>query len=380
MDSNKKQKIAIFSTFYPFRGGIAQFSSSLYRSLEKKSVIKAFTFKRQYPNFLFPGKTQFVTEKDNADKIDSVRILDSINPLTYFKTAKQINKTIPDIYISNYWMSFFGPALGIVSRFLNKKAKQIAVIHNAIPHEKKFFDTPFTKFFLKKTDGFVVMSDAVLNDLLKLKPDAKYIRIDHPVYNHFGEKTNQLKALEKLKLDPTKKTLLFFGFIRSYKGLDVLLKSFEKLDDSYQLIIAGEIYGSFENYQQLINENPNKHNIHLFTDYIDDKDVTFYFSAADVCILPYKSATQSGITAISNHFTLPVIATDVGGLKETVKHLKTGLIVDKVDPEHLKLAIEEYFNQNLKEQFTKAISEENALNSWDNFAEKLIEFSKTIDK
>lgn len=379
MDSNKK-KIAIFSTFYPFRGGIAQFSSSLYRSLEKNHSVKAFTFKRQYPNFLFPGKTQFVTEKDNADKIDAVRVLDSITPLTYFKTAQQINNSKPDVYISNYWMSFFGPALGVIARFLTKNIKQIAVIHNAIPHEKKFFDTPFSKFFLNKTDGFVVMSDAVLNDLLKLKPDAKYIRIDHPVYNHFEEKTNQLNALEKLKLDPTKKTLLFFGFIRSYKGLDILLKAFEKLDDSYQLIVAGEIYGSFENYQQLINENPNNQNIHLFTDYIDDKDVTLYFSAADVCILPYKSATQSGITAISNHFTLPVIATDVGGLKETVKHLKTGLIVDKVDPEFLKLAIEKYFNQNMKHQFSNAIEEENKLKSWDNFTEKLIEFSKTIGK
>jgi glycosyltransferase involved in cell wall biosynthesis len=277
-------------------------------------------------------------------------------------------------------MSFFGPALGVIARFLTKNIKQIAVIHNAIPHEKKFFDSPFTKFFLNKTDGFVVMSDAVLNDLLKLKPTAKYIRIDHPVYSHFGEKTNQLNAIEKLKLDPIKKTLLFFGFIRSYKGLDVLLKSFEQLDDSYQLIVAGEIYGSFENYQQLINGNPNNQNIHLFTDYIDDKDVTLYFSAADVCILPYKSATQSGITAISNHFALPVIATDVGGLKETVKHLKTGLIVDKVDPEFLKLAIEEYFNQNMKHQFSKAIEDENKLKSWDNFTEKLIEFSKTIGK
>ena len=371
-------KVSVFSTFYPFRGGIAQFSSSLFRSLEKLSSVKATTFKRQYPNFLFPGKTQFVTDEDQVDKITAERVLDSINPLTYYKTAKNINEQKPDLYISNYWMTFFGPALGIISRLLNKNIKQIAILHNVTPHEKKFFDKPFTSFFLKKTDGFVVMSDSVLKDLLTLKPNAKYIRIDHPVYNHFGEKIEQEKAISQLKLDQNKKTLLFFGFIRGYKGLDLLLKAFELLDNSYQLIIAGEVYGDFNKYQELIDISKKGNDIHLFTDYISDEEVPLFFSASDVCILPYKSATQSGITAISNHFCLPIIATDVGGLKETIHHKETGLIVNKVDEAEISLSIKEYFENNYKSEFSEKISIQNKTNSWDNFAKKLLEFSKSI--
>jgi glycosyltransferase involved in cell wall biosynthesis len=371
-------KISIFSTFYPYRGGIAQFSSLLFRSLEKKSTIKAITFKRQYPNFLFPGKTQLVTKEDKVDKINAKRTLDSINPITYYKTAREINKQKPDLYVSNYWMTFFGPALGIISRLLNKKIKQIAVLHNVTPHEKKFFDKPFTKYFLKKTDGFIVMSDNVLKDLLHLKPEAKFIRIGHPVYHHFGEKIEQEKAIKKLKLDPTKKTLLFFGFIREYKGLDLLLKAFELLDNDYQLLIGGEIYGDFSKYQELIDTSRKKEDIHLFTDYISDSEVPYFFSASDVCILPYKSATQSGITAISNHFCLPIIATDVGGLKETIQDKATGLIVKKVNEKDISIAIKNYFQEGYKNQFSQKIADQNKINSWDNFAEKLLHFASSI--
>lgn len=371
-------KISIFSAFYPYRGGIAQFSASLYRSLQKKNTVKAFTFKRQYPNFLFPGKTQFVTEKDKADKIDSIRVLDFMNPFSYYKTAKIINKEKSDLYISNYWMTFFGPAMGIIARRIKKRTKQISILHNVIPHEKRFFDKGLTQFFVKKTDGFVVMSDAVLNDLLLLKPDAKYIRIDHPVYNHFGNKKDQKEALSILKLSPHKKTLLFFGIIRDYKGLDLLIQAMNYLDNTYQLIIAGEVYGSFEKYQALIDLNKNKEYIHLYNHYISDDEVFLYFSASDVCVLPYKSATQSGITAISNHFEIPIIATNVGGLKETIKHLETGLIVEKPDSEEISTAIQNYFSLNCKEKFSNTISKENENKSWDNFTEKLIEFSKTL--
>jgi len=371
-------KISIFSAFYPFRGGISQFSALLYRSLEKKNDVKAFTFKRQYPNFLFPGQTQLVTENDIADKIPAERILDSINPISFIAAALKIKNQKSDLYISNYWMTFFGPAMGIISRVLNKKTTQIAILHNVIPHEKRFFDMPFNKFFLKQTDGFVVMSDAVLTDLISLKPNAKYIRIDHPVYTHFGDKLDQNDALNKLKIPTTKNTLLFFGLIRDYKGLDVLIHAMSQLDDSFQLIIAGEVYGSFDNYQQIIDESKLNERIHIYNHYISDADVSLYFSAADVCLLPYKSATQSGITAISNHFTLPIIATDVGGLKETIHHLKTGLIVSKPDATLLANSIKEYFSTNCKNQFSKNIAIENKEKSWDNFTEKLIGFSMSL--
>ncbi len=371
-------KISLFSTFYPFRGGIAQFSALLYRSLQKNHTVNTITFKRQYPNFLFPGQTQYVTEKDNADKIESHQLLDSMNPFSYIKTGRFINKQKPDLYISNYWMTFFGPAMGVIARTLQKNIIQISILHNVTPHEKRFFDQPFNRFFLSRTHGFVVMSDAVLKDLLTLKPNAKYLRLNHPVYNHFGKKMDQKSAQEQLKLDSAKKTLLFFGIIRDYKGLDLLIQAMNLLDDSYQLIIAGETYGSFEKYQLLIDQSTAKERIYLFNHYISDNEVPLYFSAADVCILPYKSATQSGITAISHHFTLPIIATDVGGLKESIHHLETGMIVERPDSNLIQQAIESYFGSDSKHLYSTKIEEENTQHSWDNFTQKLIEFSATL--
>lgn len=371
-------KIAFLSTFYPFRGGIAQFNALMYRTFEKKHSVKAVTFKRQYPNFLFPGETQYVTKDDNADEIPAKELLDSINPLTYVSTSKAIKAYQPDILITKYWMTFFGPSLGYVCKSLKNTAKRISILDNVIPHEKRFFDGFCNNYFLKNNDGFIVMSDAVLKDLLSIVPDAKYLRVNHPVYNHFPAKIERTEAQQALKLDPTKKTLLFFGFIRDYKGLDLLIQAMDHLDENFQLIIAGEVYGSFEKYQQLIDASNYKNNIHLFNQYIGDDEVTIYFSAADVCILPYKSATQSGITSIANHYDLPIIATNVGGLKETIHHLKTGIIVEEPEIEQISNAITNYFNNDYQKEFSIEIKKEKAENSWENFCEKIIEFSKTL--
>ena len=371
-------KIAFLSTFFPFRGGIAQFNALLYRALEKENTIKAFTFKRQYPEFLFPGETQFVTPEDKVDEIPAIRVLDSINPLTYILSARKVKEFEPDIIITKYWMTFFGPSLGYVCKKLNRKAKRISVLDNVIPHEKRFFDGFCNRYFLNNNDGFIVMSDAVLNDLISIKPEAKYLRVNHPVYDHFPALINQDEAQKQLGLDPSKKTILFFGFIRDYKGLDLLIQAMEDLDESYQLVIAGEVYGSFEKYQLLVNQSKAKNRISLFNKYIGDDDVAIYFSASDVCVLPYKSATQSGITSISNHYNLPIIATNVGGLKETIHHEKTGLIVDVADSKEIARTINHYFNHDYKSVFAQNIAIEKAENSWENFGKKLIEFSKTL--
>lgn len=370
-------KIALLSTFYPYRGGIAQFSAKLFRALEDENEVKAYTFKRQYPSVLFPGKTQFVEPGDNADPVPALRVLDSTNPLSFSKTAKEINKFDPDVLISQYWMTFFGPAIGSVHKKV-KGAKKVSIIHNMIPHEKRFFDKPANKHFLKYNDGFVVLSKAVRDDLLSLKPDAKYLLVDHPVYDQFGDRLERNTALEKLKLDPKKKYLLFFGFIREYKGLDLLLQSLSQLDVSYEVIITGEVYGSFEKYQQIIDQNNLADRVHIYNDYIPDEEVTLYFSAADVCMLPYKGATQSGITAVSHHFEVPIIATDVGGLKETIRHGETGLIVDSPEPALIGEAINQYFDENLKDHFSNNIKIEKAQRSWPNFARQVIEFVKTL--
>jgi glycosyltransferase involved in cell wall biosynthesis len=371
-------KIAFLSTFYPFRGGIAQFNALMYRAFEKEHTVKAFTFKRQYPDFLFPGETQYVTKEDIADEIPSVEVLDSINPITFLSTAQKVKQFAPDIFITKYWMTFFGPSLGFVAKKLNKKAKRISVLDNVIPHEKRFFDGFCNRYFLKHNDGFIVMSDAVLKDLLSIKPDAKYIRVNHPVYNHFPAPIPQETAQRTLNLDPTKKTILFFGFIRAYKGLDLLIQAMDLLDNSYQLIIAGEVYGSFDTYQELIDNSTAKSRIALYNQYIGDNEVSDYFSAADVCVLPYKSATQSGITSIANHYNLPIIATNVGGLKETIHHLKTGLIVDKPEVSQIADSIKTYFDGNFKVNFASEIEKEKLENSWENFVAKIITFSKEL--
>lgn len=371
-------RIAFLSTFYPYRGGIAQFNASLFRALEKKHTVKAFTFTRQYPEILFPGKTQMVENDETADRIPALRVLDSVNPFSYWQTAKKINAFQPDLLIMKYWMSFLSPALGTAASLVKKNTKVITVLDNVIPHEKKFFDNAFTKYFLNRNHGFVAMSDAVMNDLLLLKPEAKYVRMDHPLYDHFGDPAGREEACAALKIDPSKKNLLFFGFIRDYKGLDLLIEAFNRLDSSYNLIIAGECYGSFEKYRIMIDNSPIKQNIYTFTDYIPDNKVPLFFGAADVIVLPYKSATQSGITSIAYHFGVPVIATDVGGLKETIIHESTGLIVPEAQSSLIADSVKLYFDKTMAAKMKHDIIQLKERLSWDTFAEGIINLGSSL--
>lgn len=371
--------IAYLSTFYPYRGGIAQFNASLYRALEKEHQIKAFTFTRQYPEFLFPGKTQMVTEKDNADKIPAERLLDTVNPLTLGATAKAIKNIEPDILLMKYWMPFFAPSLGAVAGKMEKTTKRIAILDNVIPHEKHFYDIPLTKYFLNRCDGFVVMSESVKKDLLSLKPDAKYILHQHPYYDHFGNKEEITAARQKLNIGKDQKVLLFFGFIRGYKGLDILLEAFKNAPSDYTLVIAGEPYEDFEKYQPALDAlKAQGKNIVDLIRYIDDNEVPTLFSASDVCVLSYKSATQSGIASIAMHFDLPMIVTNVGGLPEEVENGKTGMITEEVAAVAVWKSVEQYFQGNLKSTFQQNIAATKQQRSWKNLADKVVEFSKTI--
>lgn len=372
-------KIAYLSTFYPFRGGIAQFNALLTNAFKELGhEVIPYTFKRQYPDILFPGNTQYVTENDIAEKVDSVPVLDTVNPFSYYATARKIKNFNPDILIMKYWMSFFAPSLGTIAGKMNKNTKVITVLDNVIPHERKFFDIPFTKYFLNRNTGFITMSEAVKKDLLLLKPDAKFLMNPHPIYNHFGKRIKKEEARTKLGLDPNKRTLLFFGFIRDYKGLDLLIESFANADTSYQLLIAGESYGSFDKYQELIDKNPNSSNIHTHIRYIDDNEVPLFFSAADTLILPYKSATQSGISGIALHFKLPQIVTNVGGLVEYVSHGKTGLIVPEILPNAIFESVKKFYTQNLEQEFINNMSKENERYSWKTLASNILEFSDKI--
>ena len=373
-------KICFLSTFYPYRGGIAQFNALLYRQLEKDNEVNAITFKRQYPSILFPGKTQFVTSDDVADPIPSQRWLDTINPVSYINTARKIRNLKPDIVLTKYWMTFFAPSLGFVLSRQSRFTKRVAILDNVIPHERRFFDHAFNRYFLNRNDAFIAMTEKVKADLLSYLPDAKCLVIPHPVYNQFGPRLNREEALDALGLNQLKdkKILLFFGIIRDYKGLDVLLETLAKLDESYHLIIAGEAYGDFVKYTRMMDQLRISDRCHVFERYIDDHEVPHFFSASDVCMLTYKSATQSGISGISQHFELPTSATNVGGLAESIIPGETGYVVANVDPIEISKTIEKYFLENKKETFRGNIGLENKANSWESFSKTLLDFIDTI--
>ena len=375
-------KIAILSCFYPYRGGISQFNACLFEELSKRHDVKAFNFSRQYPELLFPGKTQYVTGSDTAGRIPNEAVLDTANPITYIQAARRIHEWGPDVLIVRYWMSWFGPSLGYVCRRLRKSCKVVGILDNVIPHEPRFFDTPLTKYFLSGLDGCVTLCQAVAEDLLRLRKDKPHAVIQHPLYSHFGQKLERDQACKRLGIPTDRRNILFFGLIRQYKGLDILLEAFKHLGPEYQLIIAGEPYGSFDRYQQIIDSIPDSDSrILKKLDYIADSEVPLWFSAADVTVLPYRSATQSGISAVSYHFEVPMIVTAVGGLEETIGGPGTGIVCRECNPEEISGAINRYFDDpGIRESCIRAIRKEKQRLSWENFALRLISFTETINK
>lgn len=371
-------KIAFLSTFYPFRGGIAQFNADLYLQFAKEHEVKAFTFTRQYPSFLFPGKTQYVTESDKAVVIDSEAVLDTANPLSWGPAARKIAQWKPDLVIMKYWMSYLAPSLGTVARKLRRKGiPVISILDNVIPHEAKFFDKPFSRWFLRGVSGCVAMSEAVLGDMLSLTPDKPHILQPHPLYDHFGSNLDRAEACARLKISPEGRNILFFGLIRDYKGLDLLIDAMKRLGPGYRLVIAGESYGSFEKYDQQIADSGCADRISVFNRYIGDDEVPVFFSATDLCVLPYKSATQSGITAIAMHFCLPLVATPVGGLAESIEKPGIGLMTKDISSAAIADAIEKYFADG-PDSFKANIREAKKNMTWEVFAGRILEFRQSL--
>lgn len=360
-------KIAVLSTFYPFRGGIAQFNAALYRALEENHEVKAFNFTVQYPKLLFPGKTQLVEEGDKADKIQTTRVLSSINPLSYRKAVKKIKAFNPDVLIIGYWMPYMAPSLGFVAKKMAKHCKVVSIVHNAIPHEKGRLDNYLTKYFFKNNTQIITLSEAVKKDIIAQYPKMAVNVLPHPVYEHFGSKIEREVALKQLGLENKFNYLLFFGLIRDYKGLDILLLALKNLDENTHLIVAGEVYGSFEKYQQIIKEHQLENRVHLYLKYIPDEEVKLYFSASNTVVLPYKSGTQSGIIAIAKHFKTPIVTTDVGGFSEFIKG-NEGTIVTPNDAVALAIGIKEI----VQEVDNKSIDIEGD-NSWADFTRKVLE-------
>ncbi|OQY29169.1 MAG: hypothetical protein B6244_04850 [Candidatus Cloacimonetes bacterium 4572_55] len=372
-------KLAYLSTFYPYRGGIAQSNASLYRALEARVQVNAYTFTRQYPDLLFPGQTQYVRDADKPDPIPAERVLDSINPFTYFSSVRKIADEAPDVLVMRFWMPFFAPSLGTTANRLRKKGvKILSILDNVIPHEKRPGDTQLIRFFLNQNDGFIAMCQQVKKDLHRFRPDAQCVVKPHPLYDHFPNKISKEEARTRLNLPVDQKILLFFGFIRSYKGLDILIQAMAGLPNEYTLVIAGEAYGSFDKYERLIETHGVRDKVQIHARYIDDDTVQNYFNAADVCVLPYKSATQSGIVQIAYHFHTPVIVTDVGGLSEMVTDGQTGLVISSQDPEDVARAVERFFTMRKTTRFVENIADRRQEYSWSGFATTLLDLCSLI--
>lgn len=365
-------RIAFLSVFYPYRGGIAQFNAHLHEALGEDNAVRAFNFTRQYPDFLFPGKTQYVTPEDKAVPVESTRILDSVHPLTWRRTAREILRWKPDLVVFSYWMSYFAVSFIPIAASLRRHGVKVAsVVHNAIPHEPNFFDKPLARRFFRKNDLLVSMCDAVTNDIRSLCPDARIVQRPHPVYDHFGERQDKAAAQATLSLTPGRRTLLFFGLIRDYKGLDLLIDAMPLLDDRYQLVIAGECYGSFEKYETQIAASGCAERIHVCNRYITDEEVPLFFSAADLCVLPYRSATQSGVTAIAQHFEVPLVATPVGGLAESIERPGIGLMTREVSTEAIADAVRDLYAAG-PGTFVENIRQVKRSQTWPAFANTLL--------
>ncbi|MDX1651343.1 MAG: glycosyltransferase [Brumimicrobium sp.] len=367
-------RIAFLSTFYPYRGGIAQFNGALFRALEKDHDIKAFNFSLQYPSFLFPGKTQYVTDNDKPDRIETVRVLNAVNPISYQSTLKKIQQFHPDLLLIGYWLPYMAPSLGYIAGKMQNHCEVISIVHNAIPHEKGKFDKLLSNYFFNRNSKIITLSEAVRNQIEGSYPKIRVNSFPHPVYNHFGDKIDRSQALNQLNLPENNRYILFFGLIRDYKGLDLLLESLSLLDKDIHLILAGEVYGSFEPYRKIMDKFSLKNRVHLFLEYIPDEEVKFFFSASECVVLPYKSGTQSGIIAISKHFNKPVVATNVGGLSEFITDEKQGVVVPEVNPSSIADGIRRMLAKNAKKETYN--SAEGDYLSWNAFANKLIAFAK----
>ncbi len=375
MEKSSK-KIALISVFYPFRGGIAQFNANIYSGLLKLGHdVEVFNFSRQYPSILFPGKTQFIAEEDNAEEIPSQRIIDSIAPLSYKKTVKKVLEFNPDMVVIGYWMPFMGPSLGYISGKLLKQNKNVVtIVHNALPHEKSRLDKVLSDYFFKRSKKIIALSQTVEKQIKLAYPNLETTTLRHPAYEHFGTLLNRKEALLELNLPESPNYLLFFGLIRGYKGLDVLLQSIALLPSNYQVIVAGEVYGSFKQYEKIIKENQLEKRVHLFNNYIPDQQVKLFFSVAECCVLPYKSATQSGIVAIAQHFGVPVIASKVGGLHEFIEDGKTGRLVEPVTPQKFSEVIKEFAIPEKLNNARTILAQKNHSISWSDFCENMIAF------
>ncbi|MCW3081713.1 glycosyltransferase family 4 protein [Segetibacter sp.] len=371
------KRVIIIGPAYPLRGGLASFNERLARQfMSEGNEVCIYTFSLQYPGFLFPGTTQYSTDAP-PENININVAINSINPLNWLKVGIKLKRSKPDIVVVRYWLPFMGPCLGTILRIVkrNRNTKVICIADNIKPHEKRYGDKTFTKYFITPIDAFVTMSEKVMTDLRSLTPKPAQ-QVVHPLYDNFGEALPKQDARKYLALPVNEKIILFFGFIRQYKGLDLLLKAMALpaiKESGIKLLIAGEFYENRQTYDDLIAANDLLPQLILRTDFIADSEVKYYLSAADFVIQPYKNATQSGVTPLAYHFEKPMLVTNVGGLPDLVPDNTVGVVAEpsaqSIATHILKLYElgENYFLPHLREEKKKY--------SWHNLTSHIVRLS-----
>ena len=339
--------IAIIGPAHPLRGGLATFDQRLARAfIEQDDFCVIYSFSLQYPSILFPGTSQY-TDEPAPEGLKIYSLINSVNPLNWWNVGRQIARAKHDIILVRYWLPFMGPALGTILRQVrkNKHTRIIGLADNVIPHEKRPGDTMFTRYFLKSCDAFITMSDKVMADLRTFEPSKPAKVVAHPLYDNFGESIPKADARDKLGLRQQDKIILFFGFIRQYKGLDLLIEAMADpriREAGIKLLVAGEFYEDEKPYQALIDQCGVRDLLLLHTHFIPDSAVVQYFCGADLVVQPYKNATQSGVTPLAYHFEKPMVVTNVGGLPSLVPDRRAGLVCEP-DPKAIASAILEYY-------------------------------------
>lgn len=364
MKEISRKKIVIVGPAYPYRGGPATYVSYLFNSLSKKFDVKIFSYTLLYPDFLFPGTTQYDESKTASIKVPNERIINSISPVSWVKTSKRIKEEKADLVVFDWWQPFFGPCHYGISLFLKTiyKGKILFITENFISHESRFVDSFLTKLGLKNADNFLALSDVVAKDLEKISHGRKIYRSSLPPFDCYvsGEDYSRDRSRKELNLSDNDKVILFFGYVRKYKGLDILI---EALPEAIQqipelkLLIVGEFYDDVSSYTSLIENLGIKNNVVLLNKFVPNEEVAKYYAAADVTILPYRGATQSAVLNVSYSFGKPVIVTNVGGLSEFVIDDYTGIIVEPGSKENLTRGIVRYFGSEMNIDYQSNINE-----------------------
>ena len=370
------KKIVLIGPVYPYKGGIAHYTSLLYRALTKKFDVELISYKMQYPKFLF--KKEQRDYRNDMFKVEGAQFLiNTANPLNLISVAHRIKKLKPDLVLMQWWHPYFAPCYWILETVLGKKVKKMFVCHNVFPHERFPMDKLLTKLVLKKADSFIVHSKSDGEDLRTIKPDAQYRQNPHPTYNAFKIRNlTKEQARQELSRNPDEKLLLFFGFVRDYKGLRHLIQAMPILKQNLEgirLMIVGAFGQDQEDYLKLIEQCGVQDCIEVIDGYTPDNEVEKYFAACDLVVLPYESATQSGIVQIAYGFDKPVIVTNVGGLPDVVTDKKTGYVVAPQKPDKIADAIIKFYRDGMESEFVANVRKEAYRFSWDRLTEKVEE-------